>query len=328
MYQKFAYLIGLSAAMGAVPLTVSAASLDPFVARAQVRFLPDNEISEAEGPLRAVARVAPFTGARGESGLASASASIQGLKASANSQVMGGAADEPARVFNANASAKVQSFFDLVLTDETGSGKTHTDVSLSFFLDGFLSISGLDTFGRSFLSPTLSLEYGLGQAGLGFPSPFEEIGRLSFTDAFQSPIDNPLAMTKGIFADLDYRSSDLISQEFTTPTARVPLDTVLSFKMELRVSAGGTSNDGDQIGARANFGNTLTFSPDAFFNLAPGITANSAELGLTNNQFDSGAPAPIPLPASFWLLPLALGTLRALRFGRRNAAGKTQDCLL
>lgn len=328
MYQKFITLIGLTAMIATLPVTASAAPLDPFIARAQVKFLPDNEISETEAELSAVARVDPLTGERGQSGAASASASMQGLKANAFSQVMGGGGDGPARVFNANASAKVQSFFDLVLTDETGSGKTHTDVSLSFFLDGFLSMSGIDTFGRSWLTPTLSLDYGLGQGGLGFPPVFQEIGRLSFTDAFQSPNDSPIAMAKGIFEGLEYRSGDLISQEFTTPTASVPLDTILSFKVELRVSAGGTSNDGDQIGATASFGNTLTFSPDAFFNLAPGITANSAELGLANNQFDSGAPSPVPLPAAFWLLPLALGALRALKFTQQQTSSQTIGCRL
>ncbi|MEM7465515.1 MAG: hypothetical protein AAF387_01380 [Pseudomonadota bacterium] len=315
MHKRFTSLIGLTAFILAVPGTADSAVLDPFGARAQVRFLPVDSVSESAGELSAVARIDPLTGDRGESGAASASASIQGLKASAFSQVMGGADGEPARVFNANASAKVQSFNDLVFTDETGAGKTHTDVSLSFFLDGSLGISGIDTFGRSFLSPTLSLDYGVGQAGLGFPPVFQQIGRLAFTDAFQTPIDNPIALATGIFADLEYRSSDLISQEFTTPTVSVPLDTILSFKMELSVSAGGTSNDGDQIGAHANFGNTLTFSPDAFFNLAPGITVNSAELGLVNNSFDP--PSPIPLPAPFLLLGAALAGLG--RFRRKTS---------
>ena len=307
MYKNFSYLIGLTALIVAVPGTASAAILDPFVARAQVRFLPVDSVSKSEAERSAVARVDPLTGTRGESGAASASASLQGLKASAFSRVMGGADGEPARPFVAVASAKVQSFFDLVFTSETGAGKTHTEVSLSFFLDGSLGISGIDTFGRSFLNPTLSLDYGLGQAGLGFPPVFQEIGRLSFTDAFQTPIDNPIAQATGIFADLEYRSSTLISQEFTTPTVSVPLDTILSFKMELIVGAGGTSNDGDQIGASADFGNTLTFSPDAFFNLAPGITVNSAELGLVNNSFDSASP--VPLPAPFLLLGSALAGL-------------------
>lgn len=317
MYQKFNTLVGLTALIAAMPVLTNAASLDPFVARAQVKFLPVDLVSKAESKLSAVARVDPVTGERGESGVASASASIRGLKASAVSQVMSGADDEPARVFIATASAKVQSFFDLVFTDETDSGQTHTDVSMSFLLDGFLSITGIDTFGRSFLVPTLSLDYGLGQTGLGFPSPVQEIGRLSFTDAFQSPIDNPIAIASGIFSDLEYRSSELISQEFTTPTARVPLDTILSFKFELTVGAGGTSNDGDQIGASADFGNTLTFSPDAFFNLAPGITANSAELGLVNNTFVSNTPSTVPLPASILLLPFAIGALRVLRLKQR-----------
>jgi hypothetical protein len=316
MYYKLFCFMGLATLATALPeAATSATLLDPFVARAQVSLRPDVVVSQNGGEFSAVARVDPFAGQLGRSGGASASASIQGLKASAFSQVMGGAGGEPARIFNANASAKVQSFYDLILTDETGSGKTHTDVSLSFLLDGFLSFSGISSLERSWVTPVLTLEYGLGQTGLGFPPLTKEIGQISLRDASRNPDDYPFAKTEGIFAGLEYRSSDLISQEFTTPTARVPLDTNLSFRMELRVNAGGTSNDGDQMGAQADFGNTLTFSPDAFFNLDQGITANSANLGLRNNRFASGnpSPSPVPLPASFWLLPMAIGALRSLR---------------
>lgn len=94
----------------------------------------------------------------------------------------------------------------------------------------------------------------------------------------------------------------------------VPLNTPLRVDASLSVLINGTLSGG---GWTADFFNSLTFNPDAFFDiLTPGVTANSVGVNwLVDNQLGGGVVT-VPEPSTFGLFGaglLALGFMRRKR---------------
>jgi hypothetical protein len=183
--------------IGLEPLAAGAVTLEPYIATTAVKLGGVGPDSVAEHNLSAVSRIDPITGGRGESGSAIAVARGSGLAVAAVGDMMGGDGSGPARTYGVAAEVRVRAF-DLVLSDETGSAATTTDISMSFMLDGFLAIAGANNDGRSSVSSTLTIDYGLGQAGPGGTAVPEEIGKLRL-DTFPFGFDDAVRPATGIF---------------------------------------------------------------------------------------------------------------------------------
>jgi MYXO-CTERM domain-containing protein len=96
------------------------------------------------------------------------------------------------------------------------------------------------------------------------------------------------------------------SGTITSPTFRVTVAQPFELEIQLSVvtEATGPGNEFFHAEALADFGHTLTFAHDGpVFNLAAGLTADSAEAGIVNNVL---VPVPEPPVAALALAGLAL----------------------
>ena len=96
-------------------------------------------------------------------------------------------------------------------------------------------------------------------------------------------------------------------------TFNVPVGASIQIEASLGVLAGLTNNTGVPV-ADASTG--LTFDPNAYFGLEPGVTANDGEF-IVDNQLP-GATAVIPEPSSFVLLGIGMTGLCGYGWRKRR----------
>jgi hypothetical protein len=91
-------------------------------------------------------------------------------------------------------------------------------------------------------------------------------------------------------------------QTLTHSWSSIPTNVAVTFQLRLNV----TDQVGSNSSSSTDFANSLTFAnPTAVFNLPPGVTVNSVEMGLVNNV--------VPEPSSFVLLLAGLAALAGFR---------------
>lgn len=110
--------------------------------------------------------------------------------------------------------------------------------------------------------------------------------------------------------------SDSLSGFITTPKVLLRPGETGSITFGLASSAGGFFTGTKALGV-ADASNSLSFALEGdVFNLPSGYFIDINEPRIVNNRYTAPTPAPVPLPASAWLLA---ATLAGLRLAKRKS---------
>lgn len=186
-----------------------------------------------------------------------------------------------------------------------GNGATTVTVPVNFLLTGEQSV-GASVATRSINSATSTVQVFFRftsdnlsqQSGGGFHTIQTINGEL------QEPFES------GILTGFDGE------QLLTLPAVVLPVGSFFALEMMLQTSTTLLYHFTEPTftsGANAAFGNTLKFAEGPVFGLPDGFTINSVSAGIVDNHF-----APVPLPATLWLLASAV--IGGLGLMRRKAA--------
>lgn len=199
-----------------------------------------------------------------------------------------GAAVEARRNFQAGGNREVNAFAEFRIDDLefTASNSNLIDVVLPLHLSGMMNASG--SFALVSVEATLA---GQRQTGL---------------------LDN-LGRAEGLVSGLNAGTIDTtLNASFTD----IAPNTLLGLRIKIGVQV---FVNGDNT-AFSNFGSTFGFVSDGpTFIVDQGISVNSAQAGIVDNQFGAAAVVPEPASLALWTL---MGSLVALMFrGRRVCNG-------
>ncbi len=211
---------------------------------------------------------------------------------------------------------------DLIISG--GPGELVAEFSFNHTLSGSLS-AVIDTNQTIFGGGGLTVRAGArvispGSAGVtsfsNIPSANAYTRSLSFD--VRRPGDPLLNFEFSFFYTITPMGAGTVSLQSTT--FEVPTNTPLTVEYYLGLLATINIRDGTSVELSANYFDTFGLpTSGTVFNLEPGFTANSVQLGVADNRLvvDEPEPKPVPEPGGLVLLAIALSAVWALRIQPR-----------